>query len=349
MLFYVIMAGLLAFCIIDYKGKISYWLLIVMMFFLMAFQTWNADMTGYSRFFESINSLMDLNVTDPAFSFLIYLSKLLHLEYAAFRVLITIIGLVLVTVVFRKHSVCPAIVLALYFVFTYSTETVQLRAFLAEAILYALVARFVQEEKFNLKTYIVLLLLAFLLHSFSLIFLLLLLVKRIKNRKTLLIVSSVIGVALVFSFELLTRFPVAAIRRRVLIYLSELRGEVSTRAWIFVFIYIAITIFILLLEKNESNPQWKSKLNRLIGVHYVGLVSCVLIILFSSNFYRMTRTIIVADFIVLFNYLFQTKKLDAKKLLFITAVVVTFFISYEMYAQSWHRILSNNSVLGFLQ
>lgn len=349
MLFYIVMAGLLAFCFIDYKGKISYWLLIIMMFFLMAFQTWNADMTAYRGMFDSINSLNDLNVTDPAFSVLIYLSKLLHLEFADFRILITILGLILLTTIFRKYSVCPAIILALYFIFTYSAETIQLRAFLSESILYALIVRLVLEDEFNPKSYFVLLISAFLFHSFSLIFILLLLVERIKSRRFLLIISTVAGVLLSFSFEILSRFPVAAIRRRVLIYLDAQREVVSSKAWIFVFIFIAITIMLLLMEKYERDVLWKSKISKLIGVHYVGLVSCILIILFSSNFYRMTRTIIVSDFVIVFNYLFQSKKIDVKKLLLIAAATVVFFVGYEIFTQSWHRILSNNVALQFLQ
>ena len=347
MLFYVIMAALLAFCIVDYKGKISYWLMLIMMFFLMAYQTWNADMAAYKRMFDSI-TLNNLEMTDPAFSLLIIFSKQMNLDYFGFVKIVTVLGLVLITVVFRKYSVCPALVLALYFIFTYSAETIQLRAFLSEAILYSLIARVVQEEYFNLRLFLLLLLIAFVFHGFSLIFFSLLLIKYVKDRKKILVISLLIGGGLTFSFNVLARFPILAIRRRILIYFDKQRQVVSSRALVFVLIFIMITIALLIFDKFEKSYKWKKTIDRLICVHYIGFISLILIILFSSNFYRMTRTIIVADFIIVFNYLFETRKMNNRVLALFMVFVVAFFLNFEMDSHIWHRILENNSALHFL-
>ena len=96
MLFYLIMTFLIGFCVIDYKGKVSYKILILVMFIIMGFATTNVDMPAYKMMYSMINTIGDLGVTDFGFSLLALISKTLGLEFYAFLRLITIIGLLVI-------------------------------------------------------------------------------------------------------------------------------------------------------------------------------------------------------------------------------------------------------------
>lgn len=348
MMMYLILTTLIGFCIIDFKGKVSYKLLIVLMFFIMAYVTTNVDMPAYKMMYNSINSFRDLNVTDPAFSLLMLLGKRLNMSYYSFVKMITIIGLVLISYVFNKYSKGPAFVLALYFIFTFSAETVQLRAFLAETILYILLIKIIKSDFFDVKHFILTLMLATLFHSTSIFFALLIFIYIIKDRKKLFLVVVSSSILIPYLNTILAFLPIPMLNTKLQYYLSEQREGVSIGAVIYIVLYLCIILYLLYVEKKEMCEKWAQMISRMIKIHYIGLISCILIISYSSNFYRLTRTIIVVDFLFLVNYWLATQRINKRNIVLLSGGVMIFFIVYESITKTWATIIANNSVLNWL-
>ena len=146
-------------CFADYKGYISDKLLCVFMFPLMVFVTTIADKEAYVMLYQRINSLADIGLTDPGFGLLMYISNALGLNYTGFLAFLAIIGFVLLIISLKKISVCPAIVLAFYFVLVFPVFTIQLRSFIAEMILYIMIVDMVNAKNFQIKRFLFLLIL----------------------------------------------------------------------------------------------------------------------------------------------------------------------------------------------
>ena len=64
---YVVITLLLGLCVLEYKGVISYKLLILLMFLLMAFVVTNVDMAAYKHMYISVQSITTTDVTDVGF------------------------------------------------------------------------------------------------------------------------------------------------------------------------------------------------------------------------------------------------------------------------------------------
>ena len=346
MLMYTIITILLGLCILDYKGKVSYKLLVVLMFFLMAFVTTNADMAAYKMMYNYINGIGDLTITDTGFAFIMFVVKSMKFNFDGFLIIISIIGLTLLTFAIYKYSKCPAIVLALYFVFAFAAETVQIRAFVAEIILYFFLMEIIENKKFDYKKFIIFLVLATLIHSTSIFFALILSAVFIKDKKKLIIIAMIASAFVPVVNTILIHLPISILQNKLDHYVVNEREHISIGAVIYIALYLIITLYIIYCDKRIDNEEWKRKLNTLFRIHIIGMISCVMIIVFSSNFYRITRTIIVVDFIVIGNYFLENKVLNKKNIELLSLGVMLFFLSYEYLTKSWFTIISNNSLLS---
>ena len=341
---YCLIALLLGFCVLEYRGAISYKLMIIFMFLLMAYTVTTVDMAGYQGIFSKVQSLATINATDVGFGFLMYIAKAAGLNFFEFVRLITVIGLALLTYIFYRHSICPALVLALYFVFTFSTDTIQLRAFLANCILYLMMLNMIENGDVNPLHFFVSMAIALSLHASSVFFVLLLAVVFIKDRRQLFGIIMALCCMIPYASTILNFIPIAAVRNKVAIYLMGQRDSVSMAALIYVFLYIVITFVLLYVDYHTTDEKWKKQLDMLIKIHYICLISCVLIVVYTSNFYRITRTVIVVDFIVLGNYFIEKEIIRKDNAAIISAGVMMFFLAFEFLTGIWMQIMQNNSI-----
>ena len=347
-LLYLFFALVLGLCVIEYEGRISYIILILIMFLLMGFMVTNVDMAAYQRMFDVVEGKNTIATTDIGFGLLMYIAKSFGLSYFDFVRMVTIIGLTLITIVFHKHSICPALVLALYFVFAFSAETIQLRAFLAEGVLYLTIIDIVERGRVNLIHYGITMIIALMLHGSSIFFCLLLILCFVTDRKKLLALVACMCTAMPFINVILSVVPIASVRNKIEIYLMGQRSSISMAAIIYVLLYLLITVFLVYLDNRETDMQWHNNLNMLIKIHYICLLSCVMILVFTSNFYRITRTIIVVDFIVLGNYFITKKLINRNNAIIYAAGLMAFFLVFESVTGGWASIMSNNYIFGSL-
>ena len=103
----------------------------------------NVDIGAYLSWYDQINRLGDITLTDPAFGFIMLIGKKLGLSYYEFLGFLGIIGLSFLYIVFRRYSKCFSVVLALYFILDFPAEIIQIRAFIAEIVMYILMMEYI--------------------------------------------------------------------------------------------------------------------------------------------------------------------------------------------------------------
>ena len=355
----------IAFCVIDFKGRLSGIIMLVLMYLLMAYVTMNADMSAYIGLYDNINGFSDVGLTDPGFSLMMLLGKKLNLDYYGFLNMITILGLLLLAVVIYKKSQCPAIVLALYFIFVFPAETIQIRAFFAEIILYILMLDMINREEFKLSRFLVLMLLAVIMHATSLFFVLLLLAVFIKDRRKLTIIMGVTIFAVPVAGQILSIIPIPMIQAKLQPYFSAQRESVSIASLVYILLYIALTVYIYwtarretkfrlasdnenFTDETEKPSEWERQLDMLLRIHIICALSCMMILFFSSNFYRITRTVMVVDFIVLGNHYLQSGRLKTTRLVIAVVALMALFVGNELMSHSLQTIMEYNPIFSRL-
>jgi len=336
------------FCFVDYKGVFSSKILLLLMFLIMAFATSNADMAAYKGWYEYINSIDKIVVTDPAFGLLMYIGNLLGLGYYGFLKALTVLGLAFVWLVFKRKSLCPAAILAMYFALVFLTLTIQIRAFIAETIIYILITEMVNRERFSIWRFCFILTVAVLFHASSLFFALLLIIPIVKDRKKRSLIVTV-AIAIVPSSAIILRYvPIPMIQEKINYYLITQRTSFFSAVFLFVLLYICILWLIDYTRKGATDVRWQGRLGILEDINIIGLIACALIVVFNSSFYRMIRIIMIADFLVLGNYYIEMYNMRLKNRAFVASLNIVFFLSVELLTKQLLDIITNNSLLSVL-
>ncbi len=344
----IILAVILAFCFIDVKGKVVYFLLSVLMFLLFAFTRSNVDIGAYILFYDSIHSISDIGITDPGFGLLMLIAKELGMNYYGFLGFLGFIGIGMLALIFYTHSQVPAIVLALYFILDFSAEIIQIRAFIAEAIMYILMLNLIERPRFSWVRFFILLAIGMLFHSTCVFFSLLLLPQIIKRRGTLLTVVGIMCLAVPMAIVFLRIIPIPILREKLQYYVTAQRSSISIASILYVFLFLSITVFICHKTLGENDLQWQETLGKLLNIHIVSIIACVLLLYFSANFYRMLRTVLVVDTIVLGNYYYQTERINKQTQGLWICGIFFGFIGYEIVLQQYYTIMIENSFFAWI-
>ena len=343
----LIICILLFFCCVDVNGKASSKGLLVLMFFIMAFTTDNVDMGAYLSWYRDVDSIWKVGITDPGFGILMLLGRTVGLDYYGFLIALTVLGLAFVTIVIYKKSDCPAIVLAIYFALVFLTLTIQIRAFLAETVIYLLIAEIAEHEKFDVKEFFLLMITAILLHASAFFFMLLLLIALVQNQKKFSIIVTAAIVTVPFSAALLRFIPIPMIQAKIGYYFANRATGISA-VYLYVLLYLAVTMLIYYLYARTAGLEWKGKLRRLLQVNDIGLIACAMIVVFGPNFYRIIRVILVGDALVLTNYLYEAGSLRLKNRALYATIVIGLFLVGNIFTGLLLDLCSSNTMFGAL-
>lgn len=343
--FIIIISIVIWLCFVDYKGVFSDKLLCAVMFPFMAFVSSNADKAAYLIMYDYIDNVSKIGFTDPGFGLLMYVGRVFQLDYTGFLIFLAIVGIVFILLTLRRTCKFPATVFAVYFVMLYPTFTVQIRCFIAETILYILLVKIVNEERFEVKGFFFLLILAILFHASSFFFILLLLIPIIKDYKKLMCVLMISMLVVPVSAYVLKYVPIPMIQEKIQYYFN-FRNNLSIGSLGIVGIYLMITAAVYYVMSITSNQEWKRKLKHLFMINLIGLVSCAMILVFNSNYYRMNRIIIFTDIIVLSNLCYESRVRNSKIRCVIGLFFAAGFVGWEYMSSGLFNIATNNFVLA---
>ena len=158
------------------------------MWVLYGWNTGNADYMNYNIAYY-YNAVSNINWSkEVGFQLLCKLFYKFGLQYNQFLVIISIIGLLLITSTVRRYTKNVAFILATYFIFPFMLDVVQVRNFMAMAIVVFALRFLIERKKWGEVKYIILVMFASTIHYIALFYFLFLLTK-VRNTKRLIYFS----------------------------------------------------------------------------------------------------------------------------------------------------------------
>ena len=342
----ILLLVLIWICTISKKNKIAYVSLLLVMFLLMTFTTFDADYFAYMGRYNKLNSFQDVFSTDMGFGILMFICKKIGFTYTAFRGVICVICLSIISLLFFKNSTIPNIQLVFFFILFYYTYTVQLRAFVSEVIIVYAVYDLLKKEG-KVWKYIVLIALAILFHYTAIFYYILLLPRIIKRKKTIyyILIFSVLLMPLIY--RILMRFGTTSAVIRMDIYFEAGKKHVGVASILFVVFFVGLTFFIRMMEKytHRMNQTEDSLLfHQIADACTLTWISLGLIIVYSNNFFRINRPMMVISAICLLDYFFVRFKGIKNKNLLCFVLVTIVFIGFELLTKTWYQSIGFNKV-----
>lgn len=336
------------------KSKLLYIMLFMIVWILIGGCYSNADYAIYLNRYKL--SVQGLNLsTEWGFNFLCYLSNQLGFTYQVFLILISLCGLLLMSSTVFRYTSNYGYVLALYFIFPFLLDAVQIRNFFATSIIVYSIRFLISDSNKDTLCYILLVLLAASIHYSMLFCLIFILAKYLHKSNIIIITFSLViliyianigGTDMIFNIasSLANKQVIEEIFHKNFIgykNIKMIRNSIISTLSIIGFILIKNVVIIKLTKIKDSynfdgvNLNTKFKyINIITKINILSFVSIPLIF-YSIEFYRIQQNLLLLNYIV-FSFYFINKKLERKKVnisyknvFFIISNIV--YISIPMY------------------
>lgn len=346
-LYFILTLGIVLYSIFIIKKNkiidiILYYALLVWMWILMAFNCGGVDYETYELLFktsEKIN-INELYKGEYLFKNAMYFFKNLKLEFFELSFLIQTIGIILFNKLIKKYSIkgSRSFVIASIYIYPLVDNIIQKRNFISMMLVVLAITFLIEKDRLKVYKYIVLILLAFTLHTSSIIYLgyLILVIidlKKIKSLSVILMSFLIVILPLIPKFvEKL--FPFYA--TKIYLYFYNLENRLSLeKAFIFIIIHL-ILFFIIILTFKIFNDKLKNSFNILVlKLNYISLVF-IPFYFYNLIFFRYYRNISLINYIFLANIFYKNyknKNIRIIRIVFIIYLISMFIIFYAFFGK----------------
>lgn len=301
------------------KSKIVFTLTFVFLWIIMSFTYGNADESVYiSRY---VNPEAWVDQTEFLYMMIIKISLFLGISFQMFKVIVVLIQLLLMSNTILKYAKFPNLILLLYFIFPFTIDVAQMRNALATSIFIFSLQFLLKKETHNMNKkkfitrndifYIIGIIIASLIHTASIAWLLLLIGKKLDLKK---VVIFTFGFNVLFSFIIKPSFIVFIASKfgatlRIGAYTSSAYETtrnlyyMSTMFRVTVYAAIIIAICVALLKNNRKNND---DIYLLLKMQIVILCIYTIIINYTNEIYRMQVGLSMISYIIITNCLNPT-------------------------------------------
>jgi len=304
-------------------------LLLVMMWLLFWGNFSNADYLNYLRRYEYILQTGKFPGSGEfGYNLIMKIASGFRFEYYQFLMFVSFLGLFLITSAVKRYTCKPQLVYALYFIYPFLLDIVQVRHFLAMSII-IFCFRYLEKDGIrNDIKFIFGILVAFSIQYISIIFLPLVIIKRLKIKQlyTIIFIFLVVGIPLAYTniFQIIASYLVP-FQHVEHYFLNRARfGFViafSIQSIVFIMVYCSKKF----LEKYES----KNKLISMIYKTNIYLFILFPLYIINGTFGRAFRMIMIPNY-VLFSMVFS--KINRKeKVPFLTILLIFVVASFMWY------------------
>ncbi len=346
-----VISGILVFVnfistIIKGRGKLLSYMLLFFMWILFWGSYDNADYLNYKSLYEYVSySGVGYSTSQSGFIMMIKFISKLGLEYHHFLMVLSFIGIYLITETAKKYTDKPQLVYILYFIYPFLLDVVQVKHFFAMAII-TYCFRYLEQEgaKNNIK-FIVGVLIASSIHSISILFLPLLFIKKMKLKKLglLVMIALVLGIPLAYSniFQLIAA-KLVGLQRIESYFLNRARFGFLIQFLIQGIIFSMIHYSRIILERRKESNQFIELIYR-TNLYLIMLFPLYII---NGTFERGFRMIMILNYIVISKLFTTSGKKDKVMMLFVIFLIVfSLFLYYIFihYSETvFFPILENN-------
>lgn len=321
-------------------------ILLIGMWILFGFNTYNADFNTYRRIYSGY-------YPNHEWGFIWICNFFYHcgISFQHFRIILSFILIYIFYITLKSYSKDTFIILLLYFLFPFALDCVQLRTTIANIIILMAIRVLLSGKKGTKICFAMMVMLAASMHYFAYIFLILLLSpKKISRKNFLYLFSGAMFLLFVISYT--DFFPKIV---QVLFASTKVNETFMQRARLGVIIPIGIQItsfvlfYLSLLRCKNVNITYDG-ITGLRCQKYIYNINILMFILipmyvFSANFFRVYRMIQILNNIFIIEVILRTGKWNGKsKYLYILSYIVfiLFLSFYEIEGYLWKDLINNN-------
>lgn len=324
-------------------------LLLTLMWVLFWGNYGNADYNNYVVHYNYIIQTGEsLSSNQFGFALLMKIAIFFGLSYNYFLMIVSTIGLFLIVSTVEKYAAKPQFVYILYFIHPFLLDIVQVKHFLAMAIV-VFCFRYVKRDGFkNAMKFVIGIVIASSVHYVALIFLPLLVIKNIKFKHLYRLIFLYLLIAIPMAFT--------SIFQRMASYIFPTQGLdtfFNNRARLGFLVQFCIqgAILLMILYSKRFLERYKGD-NKIVALIYKANVFLLILFPFyiiNGNFERAFRMLYIPNYIV-FSMVFVKMKEDDRKLLWgiLLSITIMLFILYVFRSSSdtvFFPVFENNLVM----
>lgn len=327
---YVVSAVLIFFSLIKKRSTLLSLLLVITLWILFGFNTGNADYATYERMFNG-----SLKPPDMGFEFLLGFFNLIGFTYQQFLIIISLICYAIIFISIKRYTENLSYVMALYFIYPFMFDVVQIRNFIAFTILLYGLQYLFTNNRIDIFKYIFFVLAASSIHFGFLFYLVLILVKFFSSwEKEFIIISTfvILTILLVYSGFLtvlmnnLFNSPKVTGWFEIRTHLGFL-VPISVQIIVFLFVYVSYRKYKDNIKDQITNkdsqtfviPNKKQKFitpsSQIIFFETIIKINIIMFLAFPfyayvTYFFRLYRNILIMNYIMIANsiqYFFKDK------------------------------------------
>lgn len=303
--------------------------LIFMMLFIALRTTDIPDIDVYERQYH----LLTKGVFENGYYWISYIASGMNLSFDVFRGVIIIVAILFMYIGISKLGFNRNIVFAIYAIYPFTIDVIQIRNFLAMSLLIYSLHFLNRETRGGCIKFSIVVLLATLVHSISIVFFVLLLAnadiveKKWKKR----ILLSLFFIAVIFAFLAQSSATVQQIIYQLFSEINESKATFylsSKMNFGFLVYWLMEVLFLFVAYKVYAEQQSRSLPLSYGRIFWVNLVLAYLfpLLTINVNFYRIYRNMSIYKYSLL-GVVMGTKKNATLILIFSIAVIMNFYMN----------------------
>lgn len=323
---------------------------LALLIIIFAGNTDNGDRYLYLLNYNSLISPTYKGEFEVGYQMLARICVQLGLTYNQFLLIVVFIGLSLISSTIKMFTPKISYVIALYFIYPFLWDVVQIRNFLAMSII-IFGMRYIINNKKNYFKYVVCVLIATSVHTSSIFYLFILLIK-VKNTKKLFIITLITTVSsIVFMPKILGILSIFVSVDKIEAYTQTKTSGITKSFVIFYYIYLIILVkySVNLIKKYNCDDEkpinhtvkykfGKFSINRRIrNIDENSVLKLVIIsmlgiyfLLQNLNFIRIYRNLYIIYYI-LFSICLSKMKKDKKYYIYFISVLCFVILSFVFF------------------
>jgi len=342
----IISGILLGYAFIKKDSKMTFWLLLIWMFILFAFNYVNADYAMYQRQYFKYGTSEEFYTSEILWQLLCKFFYSLKVPYSLFICLYSIIPVTIVGIIVNSLAKHKALALSCFFIFPFLLEVVQIRDFMAISIIMLGLKNLYSNNKYATLKYILCCLLAGGFHYISLFYLLFIFVKRINLSKlALFIIPTSMFLIILSEIGVVTKiieFVIPAEKFNAYFVSGEWQVSHAIAFLSIALQFVIIIALFLTYRRHKKRTDEEAKKNiKLLEF----MLKCNLLLLFATPLYfytfeftRIFRGLLLLDYIAITNTLDKKLTYDniSTRLLLVAFIAILFFV-LVIYVNVYHK------------
>lgn len=331
---YILSIGLIIVSLIYPKSKKVAILNLFFMWIIISFNYYNADYNNYIKIYNNPSIIADLG-----FGLMCRIFQSIGFSYNTMLGVISAICLSLLYRVFHRMSDKVALVTALYFIFPFFADAIQIRNFIAMSIvLFSLKYLDENNSRLHIVLYYICIFIAISFHVLAIVYLALPLINKLSIK--LNIILGIIGALSIGGFFKVIGmyFP----------RMNEYFGTVEVwKAVFYMLPFVALLLIGIYLSVKHENDKISNRMNKLIIKGSIYLFMYNVLLLINLNYHRIFRNFIpILD--VQFAELFK-RKLNLQKFILLCLLIATILLKVILGWEDRVELLTYNYFFEIFQ